>query len=178
MVWEDALRDLFGHDNIGMGRLVWTDWLGDGWSSRVEAEEQRPDLVLTRDDETLVVDAKYHHPFPARRPGWADIVKQLYYAESAVVPAGHVVRNLFVLPRPLGTPLLNPIGLAGRVAVAGGARCFPSVETWFADPEWVFSAYGEVDHGRCARARRALFAARDEAAEVLVDADGDISLEG
>lgn len=178
LVWEDALRDLLGHDDIRMGRLVWTDWLTDEWSSTVDAGEQRPDLVLTRADETLVVDAKYHHPFPARRPGWADVVKQLYYAESAIVATGHTVRNLFVLPTPLGSPRHDPVGLAGRVAVAGGARRFPSIEAWFADPEWVFLAYGQSDHGRCARARRALFAARDEAAEVLVDADSDISVEG
>lgn len=167
LVWEDAVRDLFGDDaaDASLGHADWFDWEGDAWSKARPAADRRLDLLVRREGEAVVVDAKYYHPFPGSRPGWADVVKQLYYAESLVRSDGEAVRNAFMLPR-TGARL----ALAGLVSVTGGARDFPPVEAWTLDPAWTFSGYGDGDPARRAGARSALFAARDEMAEVLGDA--------
>ncbi len=167
LVWEDALRDLFGDDSAdgALGKANWYDLEDLGWSAPTEAPGRRLDLLIRRGDEILLLDAKYHHPFPLVRPGWADIVKQLYYAESIVRDVGVSVRNAFLLPKKG-----RPIALASMVRVEEAAREFPPVEAWTLDPSWVFSGYGDGDRLRRIRARQAFATARDEVAEVLGNA--------
>ena len=167
MVWEDAVRDLFGDDaaDASLGEANWYDLQDGGWSGPTTAPGRRLDLLIRHGEEILLLDAKYHHPYPLVRPGWADIVKQLYYAESLVRDGSVSVRNAFLLPK-----AGQPVALASIVRVEEAARDFPPVEAWTLDPGWVFSAYGDGDLARRTRARRALATARDEVAEVLGDA--------
>jgi hypothetical protein len=164
LVWEDAVRDLFGDDgsDATLGQANWYDLRDGGWSGASRAPPRRLDLLLRHGEEVLLADAKYHHPYPVVRPGWADIVKQLYYAESLIREEGACVRNAFLLPR-----AGRPLALAGIVRVEESARDFPPVEAWTLDPQWVFSAYGNGDLGRRTRARRAFATARDEMSEML-----------
>lgn len=164
LVWEDALRDLFGDNSAhaSLGRADWFD-LEDGvWSEPRPAPDRRLDLLVRDGGVVLVLDAKYHYPFPNSRPGWSDIVKQIYYAEFLLREEGEVVLNAFMLPG-----ASERLRLAGLVRVEGAARDFPPVEAWTIDPKWVFSSYGDSEPTRQARARAAFFAARAEVAEVL-----------
>lgn len=164
MVWEDALRDLFGDDSAdaSLGHAKWYDVKHDHFDGPYTAAGRRLDLLIRQDNETLLMDAKYHHPFPASRPGWSDVVKQIYYGESLVRLKDERVRNAFLLPH-IGCN----IAFAGIVRIEEAARDFPAVEAWTLDPGWVFSTYGDGNVARRARARDAIFAARDEVAEML-----------
>ena len=172
MVWEDALRSLFGsdHEDIELGQPLWQLRKADQWEDLEGTGEQRPDIVLRRKDELLILDAKYHQPFPQARPGWADIVKQLYYAETLVVTGGESVSNLFLLP---GTGEM--LRLAGKVEIAGGARGFPIIEAWIVDAHWVFSTYGERTERIALGAREVLYCRRKEVREMLHHANSLIS---
>jgi hypothetical protein len=164
LVWEDALRDLFGDDaaDASLGHAKWYDAGRGGLSGPHLAPERRLDLLIRHRDVTLLLDAKYHHPFPASRPGWSDIVKQVYYGESLVRSAGERVRNAFLLPG-----IGYQMAFAGLVRIEDAARDFPPVEAWTLDPGWVFSSYGDGDLARRTRARDAILAARDEVSEML-----------
>lgn len=164
LVWEDALRDLFGDDAEGefLGQANWYDLEGGVLSAPKEAPARRLDLLIRNGNEILLLDAKYHFPFPLSRPGWADIIKQVYYAETIVQDAGGLVRNGFLLPR-----AGRALALASVLRIEQAARAFPPIEAWTADPTWVFSDYGTSDMRRRTRARQIFAAARDEVAEVL-----------
>lgn len=171
-VWEDALRDLFGDDSehARMGHPIWHHLEGGSWSAPDPVSGHEIDLLVRRPGEVIVLDAKYHFPFPISRPGWADIVKQLYYGETIHRSPRDAVRNAFMLPMPG-----QRLRLAARVEVGDAERTFPPIEAWHVDPAWVFSSYGDGELARRARARDLLFAARDEVAEVLGYADGKVS---
>lgn len=164
LVWEDALRDLFGDDKAGvsLGQANWYDFAQGALSGPYTAPDRRLDLLVRHGSATLLMDAKYHYPFPASRPGWSDIIKQIYYSESLSRDAEGPVRNAFLLP---GGD--NPMTFAGLVRVEEAARTFPPVEAWTLSPNWVFSSYGDSDPARQARTRDTIIAARDKVAEML-----------
>lgn len=174
-IWEDALRELLqgGASEHVLAQPIWRDWVDHAWSPPRGAGEHAIDLLVKRPGDRVILDAKYYYPYPAARPGWADIVKQLYYAETMVTDEGEVLGNGFLVPGPGA----GDVGLVGRVEVLGGARKFPVIEAWQVDPRWVFSSYGDSNEVRSAAARATFFRARDEMAEVLSDADALISLE-
>lgn len=164
LVWEDAVRDLFGDDaaEASLGQANWYAYGQGAWSPVQPAPDRRLDLLIRHGDDTLLMDAKYHYPFPASRPGWSDIIKQVYYAETLQRGPEERVHNAFLLPGEGG-----PMTFAGLVRIEDAARTFPPVEAWTLDPAWVFSSYGDGDRARRQRARHTLLAARDEVAEVL-----------
>lgn len=164
LVWEDALRDLFGDDaaEASLGCANWYAFAEGAWSAAQSAPNRRLDLLIRDGDETLLIDAKYHYPFPASRPGWSDIIKQVYYAETLQRGQEERVYNAFLLPGK-GSPMT----LAGLVRIDDAARTFPPVEAWTIDPTWVFSTYGDGDRTRRQRARHRLIAARHEVSKVL-----------
>lgn len=164
LVWEDAIRDLFGDDSAdaSLGQANWYTFTQGTCSPARAAPDRRLDLLIRHGSDTLLMDAKYHYPFPESRPGWSDIVKQIYYAETLVRGPHERVHNAFLLPGDGG-----PMTFAGLVRIEGAARDFPPVEAWIVDPTWVFSTYGDGDRARRQRARSTIFAARDEVTKVL-----------
>ncbi len=144
-VWEDACRTAMGVDRemelvVPLGQPVWWAY-GEGGKIAYE-HRQIPDIVLVREQWHVIADAKYFYPFPASRPGWPDIVKQLYYAESLRVPKAQV-RSIFLLPLPGHE---NPTFL-GYSTVEDADRDFAVIEAWGLDPIAVFSAYPQVSTG-------------------------------
>lgn len=141
-VWEDACRAAMGVERqmepaVPLGQPVWWTY-GEGGKVAYE-HRQIPDIVVVREQWHVIADAKYFYPFPASRPGWPDIVKQLYYAESLKVPEAHV-RSIFLLPLP-GQE--SPTFL-GYSTVEGANRTFAVIEAWGLDPAVVFSTYPKV----------------------------------
>ncbi|WP_397505741.1 LlaJI family restriction endonuclease [Qipengyuania sp. R86523] len=167
LVWEDALRDLFGDDASlsSLGQANWYDVHDGALAPPRQAASRRLDLMIHHKGEILLLDAKYHYPFPDTRPGWADIIKQIYYAELLVKDAHAPVRNAFLLPK-----AGKHLKLASLVRIEGAAREFAPIEAWTLDPSWVFSAYGDGDMARRSSACDAFMTARDEVAKVLGDA--------
>ncbi len=106
LVWEDALRDLFGNDieRPSLGEATWYTVSGGVLADRTVAASRRLDFAVETDDQVILCDAKYYHPFPDRKPGWEDIIKQIYYAQSMLLPTHKRLRNAFLLPLE-GSPL-------------------------------------------------------------------------
>ena len=173
MVWEDALRDLVGDDggDASLAVATWYIVQETSWSAPETAPNRRLDLLVRHGPEVMVLDAKYYHPFPKSRPGWADIIKQVYYAETIELAPGETVRNAFLLPL-----RGRRLALAGRVRIEGGPRALPDVEAWHVDPDWAFSSYADGSPGRRAIARDELLAARDEMLEMLGETEGHVGV--
>lgn len=141
-VWEDACRTAMGVERdmepaISLAQPVWWTY---GENGKLAYEHRQiPDIVLVREQWHLIADAKYFYPFPASRPGWPDIVKQLYYAESLRVPQVQV-RSIFLLPLE-GKD--SPTFL-GYSTVEGANRTFAVIEAWGLDPIAALLAYPRV----------------------------------
>lgn len=140
-VWEDACRHYFSSNNLSkLDDLAQPQWhLRDAegsWQSDAGGHQQ-PDIALRKGDVRVVLDAKYYFPFPKSRPGWADIVKQLYYRDCLPEESGEVV-NAFLLP---GTTEAC-FAFAGYVSVeASGARSYPPIEAWLLNSQNVLDCY-------------------------------------
>jgi hypothetical protein len=145
MVWEDACRHYFSSDEfLEISELAQPRWglrASDGSWSTASGGEQRPDIALHVGNVRALLDAKYYYPFPASRPGWADIVKQIYYQESLPAQEGEVV-NCFLMPGSAA----ERFTYAGYVKVDGkGAKTFPAVEAWLLNSLHVLDTYASGD---------------------------------
>lgn len=145
MVWEDACRHYFSASGFSdIPELAQPQWKlrnSLGRWSREHGGEQRPDIALRRGDVHVVLDAKYYYPFPVSRPGWGDIVKQIYYQESLPAEKGEII-NCFLMPG----LARDRFTFAGYVEVEGlGVRAFPSVEAWLLNPAHVLEAYSSAE---------------------------------
>lgn len=140
-VWEDACRHYFSSGQFAeltaLAQPQWQLRTGDGnWRSE-PGGEQRPDIALRAGNVRAILDAKYYVPFPWSKPGWADIVKQLYYQDCLPLEAGEVM-NAFVMPGKIG----ERFAFAGRVEVEGvGSKSYPPIEAWLLDPRHVLDVY-------------------------------------
>jgi len=174
-VWEDGCRAWLkaARDDYAMAQPRWHLYLCGQWTRMRGIGEQRPDVVLQGESEIAVIDAKYYFPFPAARPGWQDIVKQLYYAESIVVAPGLSIGNVFLMP----SPKVDWFQFAGIVEVSGGPRSFPPVEVWLANPELVFASYGVATDVEIRTVCNRFFAARDSMREMLGNTNRNVGAE-
>lgn len=139
-VWEDACRTEIGNDAAPSNavNLAQPTWVSQGSDGKIQRDEHRqiPDVMLRHKDWLFIIDAKYYYPFPHARPGAPDIIKQLYYAESATHDPRKIL-SVFLLPLPGAT---SPKFL-GFATIEGGTRSFTSIEAWGIDPDWLFVDY-------------------------------------
>lgn len=132
-VWEDSCRVLF-QDRLCVLQLRNPRWVLVNAETDIE-HEQIPDLVFESGSTTYIADAKYYWPFPVSRPGLSDVVKQLYYSETA--DCSQAIRSLFLLPV-IGAS--SPTHL-GSTRIEGARRSFPVVEAWGIDPAKLLDNY-------------------------------------
>jgi hypothetical protein len=140
-VWEDGCRVLFGgmdKPSDSIGQPVWRYTVND--EEFVDHLEQLPDIVIARNKELFILDAKYYFPFSHSKPGAPDIVKQIYYTEAVADGTWSSVRSLFILPM---NGAWSPKYL-GCAAIQGSARSFPAVESWGIEPKVVFACYPDA----------------------------------
>lgn len=144
-VWEDACRVFFTQQNLqsapDLAQPVWRVYQHTEFKSELPGGKQRPDILVALEEGCLIVDAKYYYPFPAARPGWSDIAKQLYYGDS-LPPETKLIANCFLMPGDGETTFT----FRGTVEMdKQGARPFPKIEVWEVDPYLVLSAYSSGD---------------------------------
>ncbi|MCO4862856.1 LlaJI family restriction endonuclease [Cupriavidus sp. WGlv3] len=151
-VWEDACRLLFtSHDADSEGEeLAQPLWhiRGDNGKAKkiLSGGEQRPDVLTKLDGYRLILDAKYYFPFPHSKPGWGDIVKQLFYLESTPSDDGTKRINAFLLP----DPRVVDFNYGGSVVVSRGPKAlFSPIETWTINPDLVFQHYLRFTGRKC-----------------------------
>ena len=110
-VWESICCYLFSNRYSELRALL----PQPVWESDVVAGNisQRPDIFTVRDNELIILDAKYYD-YNRNIPGWHDVVKQLFYRHSMVsikdsrafirlLPAVREIRNAFLMPGNEGT---------------------------------------------------------------------------
>lgn len=138
-VWEDACRVVLG--NGPERALPAPFWTIDG-APPVASPPPRADIWATLPDlRPAVMDAKYYWPLPESRPGWGDVVKQLFYAEVCADGAGLV--NAFLFPDP------GSVGLARRGQVDVRERAdrvvarFRPIAAYGIAPDALFTRYAD-----------------------------------
>jgi hypothetical protein len=97
MVWEDALKvalkDEYNEFISQIGQPVYH--LETGESSNVG---QEPDILIERENSFYILDAKYYI-LERSKPGWKDIVKQLFYHKSFVPKEDYEnIENVLLVP--------------------------------------------------------------------------------
>ena len=140
-VWEHMLRDVLGEDDSIKNRLPIPVYKLQNGEIR-ERPSPRIDIFL-RDPKTLktaVVDAKYYSGKEGGMPGWADMVKQFFYAVAAKdLFEDHDLVNAFVFP---GT---QNVLRSGNVKERASERLldenFPPIHCLYIEPNLVVEAY-------------------------------------
>lgn len=97
MVWEDALKvamtDEYEKFISQIGQPIYH--LQNGSSSDAG---QEPDILIERGNSFYILDAKYY-VLERSKPGWKDIVKQLYYHKSFIPQKVYdAIANIFLVP--------------------------------------------------------------------------------
>jgi hypothetical protein len=97
MVWEDALKvvmtDEYRKFISQFGQPTY--YLKNGISSD---NRQEPDILIERGNSFYILDAKYYI-LQRSKPGWKDIVKQLFYHKTFVPQKNYLtVQNIFLVP--------------------------------------------------------------------------------
>lgn len=97
-IWEIICRDLFKHDNTKMQLVPRPQWVRcfDGQLS-TEKTRQLPDILYVDNEICYVLDAKYYTHSSAL-PGWGDMVKQFYYADTIQSEEFSTIRNAMIFP--------------------------------------------------------------------------------
>nr|WP_323778391.1 LlaJI family restriction endonuclease [Amylibacter sp.] len=169
MVWEDACRHYFNtSETTEIHQLAQPQWKlynqeNSSWHSE-PGGEQRPDIAMRHGLFRAILDAKYYFPFPRSRPGWADIVKQIYYQESLAVEDGDVI-NCFLFPGAIDSEFV----FGGYVEISSiGSKKFPHVEAWLLNAFSVFELYASGE-SRKGSSLSELIRRRDSMTKVFMD---------
>lgn len=106
MVWEDALKvsmtDEYKKFISQIGQPIYH--LQNGSSSNAG---QEPDILIERENSFYILDAKYY-VLQQSKPGWKDIVKQLFYHKSFLPQKKYdTTENIFLVPLLLQTEKLE-----------------------------------------------------------------------
>lgn len=97
LVWEDALKvitdDAYDKFKTQLAQPIYH--LKKGGSSNAE---QEPDILIERENSFYILDAKYYI-LQRTKPGWKDIVKQLFYHKSYIpLKKYDNIDNIFLTP--------------------------------------------------------------------------------
>ena len=89
---------------------------------------QEPDILIERENSFYILDAKYY-VLQRSKPGWKDIVKQLFYHKSFVPQKEYdTTENIFLVPLLLQTEKLQiekADEYLGKVVVEHGGVALP-----------------------------------------------------
>jgi hypothetical protein len=126
MVWEDALKVAMTDDYekfiSQIGQPIYH--LQNGSSDA----GQEPDILIERENSFYILDAKYY-VLQRSKPGWKDIVKQLFYHKSFVPQKIYdKTENVFLVPLLLQTEKLQiekADEYLGKVVVEYGGVALP-----------------------------------------------------
>jgi hypothetical protein len=119
MVWEDALKvvlkDEYEKFISHIGQPIY--YLKNDKHSEAR---QEPDILVEREYSFYIIDAKYYI-LEKTKPGWKDIVKQIFYHKSFVPQKIYdKIENIFIVPLLLQTEkikLNKPDEYLGKVIV-------------------------------------------------------------
>jgi hypothetical protein len=144
VVWEDAciaaLADSTNDASEPLSQPRWCFSARGGQPAVIrEGGHQRPDVIVRRETEVLLLDAKYYYPLPDAICGWADLVKQYFY-ELSLRETGLRVVNALLFP----DERTNEIERLGEVLMYAGQQRdahFPPIRVIGINPHVLFDAY-------------------------------------
>lgn len=97
-IWEVVCRSLFKHNHAQMKLLPAPMWVRvTAQGTIVEKTKQLPDILYAHNNTQYVLDAKYYSPSRSL-PGWGDLVKQFYYADTIHTKETSPTRNAMIFP--------------------------------------------------------------------------------
>ncbi|WP_430735392.1 LlaJI family restriction endonuclease [Halodesulfovibrio aestuarii] len=97
-IWEAVCCTLFNHDRSQMKLVPRPKWVRivDG-VQKIEETVQIPDILFVEKNIRYILDAKYY-THSRSLPGWGDLVKQFYYADTIATDDVKSVRNAMIFP--------------------------------------------------------------------------------
>ncbi|MDR0911813.1 MAG: LlaJI family restriction endonuclease [Methanobrevibacter sp.] len=137
VIWEKILQFIFSHDET-IQKLVPKPY----WQLEDNKKETRqiPDILVKhkndKNEELIIFDAKYYS-FEKEPPGWAAIVKQLYYNLS--LKDSKNIKNAFILPSSINNH--NKYQYIGHAGVEGKKKKFGIVNAFAVDIATVLEDY-------------------------------------
>jgi len=106
MVWEDALKVALNDEYEKFISQIGQPIYHLKNSNRGEAR-QEPDILIERGNSFYILDAKYY-VLQRSKPGWKDIVKQMFYHKSFMPEKNYdTTENIFLVPLLLQTEKLE-----------------------------------------------------------------------
>lgn len=97
-IWEAVCCTLFKHDRSQLEFVPKPRWVrlcGD--DTKIEETVQIPDILYVEKNIRYVLDAKYY-THSRKLPGWGDLVKQFYYADTIATDDVDSIRNAMIFP--------------------------------------------------------------------------------
>lgn len=98
-LWEDACSQIFNsqYDSL-KHKIAQPKWKFNSPFRVISAVGQIPDILHENEDNIFILDAKYYYPLPTNLCGWADIVKQYFYAKSFKNQDNKIIINALLFP--------------------------------------------------------------------------------
>ncbi|XRG77009.1 LlaJI family restriction endonuclease [Rossellomorea sp. GAMAL-10_SWC] len=104
-VWEkitDYIFDGIKDDEINIPRPYWNV------KHKIKYTKQIPDTIFISENKLFIVDAKYYRV--EKLPGWSDLVKQFFYANTLKVPLD--IKNILIFPSSHKETIIKYLGYA------------------------------------------------------------------
>lgn len=95
LVWEDMCRYIFQSTPSGPAHLSNPSYYIENDKVAISISKQRPDIIYTIENTTVILDGKYYTAFPLYPPGLEDVRKQFFYSLSLPKDAFSVSGFLF-----------------------------------------------------------------------------------
>lgn len=98
-IWEDACAQIFNsqYDSL-KHKIAQPKWKFTSPTLVKNTTGQIPDILNENENNIFILDAKYYYPLPTSLCGWADIVKQYFYAKSFKNPDSKTMINSLLFP--------------------------------------------------------------------------------
>ena len=102
----------------------------------------KPDIIIYDENHKIaIVDAKYYD-FNKSKPGWADLVKQFFYAKLYLRDYSENIENFFIVPD-VGATNVKKISVVSERNELKDFLCdeFPSIKIYHMNVDDLMSSY-------------------------------------
>lgn len=140
-IWEDACSQIFDsqYDSL-KHKIAQPKWKFTSPIFIKDATGQIPDILHENENNIFILDAKYYYPLPSSLCGWADIVKQYFYAKSFKNPDNKVIINALLFPD-LSIENLELSGIIDMEREGHIETSFTPVSVYKLNPFILFNSY-------------------------------------
>lgn len=142
-LWEDACSQVFNsqYDSL-KHKIAQPKWKFYSPVLIKDTIGQIPDILHENENNIFILDAKYYYPLPRSLCGWADIVKQYFYAKSFKNPDNKTIINALLFP----DLSIENLELSGTIAMEREGHVEPSftpISVYKLNPFILFDSYIE-----------------------------------